>query len=794
MTFEDPPPRLARALDLRRALTGRGVWFASIRHHSPACARAVRALIRDVNPAAVLIEGPETYAPLMAALQDPVTRPPVAILGLHRDGDDTHSTLYPLADFSPEWVALREAADLGVPAVFIDAPYDRDGPGDDLARTLQSERYFAHSRTLASLAAREHCRDHDELWEQLFELGTQTAQDLFEQTFVWSSLARLDYEPEVLESDGTLRREATMEARIAQWRAAGPLVVVTGAFHTLALVEALGSDDAETKRRRIQLPPAPDPARPAKDAWLIRYDLTRLDGLRGYGAGIPAPGYYQRTWEAADPSAIVTPCLVDIARAVNAAGTADLISTPEVMAAALQAQRLADLRGHAWPGRVDVLDACSSCFVRGETGAAPAVRDAVAKVFGGTALGVVPDDSPAPPILAEARDQAAKLRFVVTDAARRTVSLDLHRSGTARRRSRFLALMSYLGTGFATKTAGPDFIAGVGLGRLFEEWQYAWTPLVEVALIGLADKGATLAEAATTRLEAAEADAASGRSAGAVGAIVAQAAAVGLDQPLDRLLGKLADLIEQDPSLRSVVAAAARLLGLWQVRDMLELPRPERLLALAGKTLPQIAYLIDGLRATPEEDEDQAVVTLLAVRDLGRQMGADDWQPVRRALARARGDGATSPGVQGALYALAAADGDIGDDDMGAWLQASFGPGADPELTVRRLAGWMRAAPDLLLHTPELFEAVDDAIVGLSPDAFLALLPDLRRCFTWLKPFETAALASRIAESTGLNAEQIATVSNFSAGDLARGVALQRQLTDWLRDDCLESWAEVTHA
>jgi hypothetical protein len=48
----------ARFESVRAALRqpDRGLYFAPIRHHSPACAWAVRELIRDVRPQRVLID------------------------------------------------------------------------------------------------------------------------------------------------------------------------------------------------------------------------------------------------------------------------------------------------------------------------------------------------------------------------------------------------------------------------------------------------------------------------------------------------------------------------------------------------------------------------------------------------------------------------------------------------------------------------------------------------------------------------------------------------------------------
>src|SRR5262249_38070456 len=47
------------------------VVFFPVRHHSPACARLVRALIGDLSPSALLIEGPSDFNPRIAELELP---------------------------------------------------------------------------------------------------------------------------------------------------------------------------------------------------------------------------------------------------------------------------------------------------------------------------------------------------------------------------------------------------------------------------------------------------------------------------------------------------------------------------------------------------------------------------------------------------------------------------------------------------------------------------------------------------------------------------------------------------
>ena len=57
-----------------------GIHFAPVRHHSPACALALQAMLRELRPAAVLVEGPDSFDTLLPLLLDARTRPPVAIL------------------------------------------------------------------------------------------------------------------------------------------------------------------------------------------------------------------------------------------------------------------------------------------------------------------------------------------------------------------------------------------------------------------------------------------------------------------------------------------------------------------------------------------------------------------------------------------------------------------------------------------------------------------------------------------------------------------------------------------
>src|SRR6187549_2022890 len=91
-----------------------------VRHHSPACARLVAATIRRLRPAFVLVEGPSDMNERLDELLLP-HQLPVALFTYRQDRDGAHrGTWSPFCDYSPEWVALQVAREVGAAALFVD--------------------------------------------------------------------------------------------------------------------------------------------------------------------------------------------------------------------------------------------------------------------------------------------------------------------------------------------------------------------------------------------------------------------------------------------------------------------------------------------------------------------------------------------------------------------------------------------------------------------------------------------------------------------------------------------------
>lgn len=787
------PPRLVRGLESLACWRDAGVVFVPIRHHSPGCSAALCALLDEVRPATVLIEGPREYTALVGALSDERTVPPIAVLSIAED----RSSCYPLADFSPEWVGLRWAAAHGAMVDFIDQSWgDRSDPEDPGAgvRTLQAEQHLARSAAIARLAEKLGCRDHDEVWEHLFELRTRAEladwRAHFDGILAWAALARLDAERELLDGDGTHAREAVMAAMIARHRGSStrPIVVITGAFHTLALLEAL--DD--TAEGRCVTSRDPGPLDVTEPAWLIRYDHTRLDALRGYGAGMPAPGFWQRAWQE-DPAddggrELTVGVLLDVAAQLRADD--GLLSSAEVAAASEQALRLAELRGRAWPGRTDVLDAILSCFVHDDSGFSGALGRAIDEVFAGTQLGQLPPGLVAPPLVAEARGKAEKLRFSVADSAVRTVSLDTARKPAHVRRREFLATMRFIGSGFARQTGGADLVAGSGLGLLFEEWQYAWTPLVEAALIEATGRGATLAEVRRSLI--AERLSAEHATAATVASLITELVVMGASADLGPALASLRACFDSDASLSSLAAALSRLVALLSESGRLALAdRTNDVIALVGTGLAAASYQLGPLAGVAADDAGTASSDVMALHGLLRRLAEPDLAArvatdgVRQELARLREVRTAPAQLRGCLVALGYSDGQVTTADLHGSVEAHLHPGADPDRVSGFLLGLMRAAPDLVLHDDELLRAVGGRIEALDDDAFLRVLPDLRQAFTFLRPTETAALASKVAALTGSSVAELDSVMRFHPALVARALDVERALVASLERDGL---------
>ncbi len=227
-------------------------WFG-IKHYSPACAWHVGRLIREERPAAVLIEGPDDADAWIDWIVHPDTEPPLTLLsswvdrrnklgnnGVLSPAPDVparYRAWWPIVRHGPEHAALVAGREVGAEVRFIDASLKAQLPVLHGSEQLVSDRDLATSEYFAALAARTRRADFEAFWDGTFEAGAASAStEAFQRavlTFAWCArnVGR------GREDEHTVLREAHMRWHVdrALKEHDGVIVVVTGAYHTVAL-------------------------------------------------------------------------------------------------------------------------------------------------------------------------------------------------------------------------------------------------------------------------------------------------------------------------------------------------------------------------------------------------------------------------------------------------------------------------------------------------------------------------------------------------------------------------------
>lgn len=235
-------------------------YLIGVRHHSPALAAVVPALLDAAGAEVVCIELPADFQRWLPYLSDPAALAPLALVGSH--GADGPMGFYPFADFSPELAAIRWARQRGVEVVCCDLPLADPGwttdPATDSDPTAGSEpdagepvprlgRSYA-----AALSASGTGRDGDDLWDRVIEVRAPGCPpEAVRRAALGVGWAM---RTDSASGDGVpardLARERHMRRMLAEAGADGRRVAaIIGAFHAPALLAALSTDAGDGPAR-----------------------------------------------------------------------------------------------------------------------------------------------------------------------------------------------------------------------------------------------------------------------------------------------------------------------------------------------------------------------------------------------------------------------------------------------------------------------------------------------------------------------------------------------------------------
>ncbi|MFE2207376.1 DUF5682 family protein [Streptomyces rubiginosohelvolus] len=731
------------------AVTGRtttgpaaGPWLLGVRHHGPGSARAVLAALRAARPAAVLIEGPPEGDALLPLAADPHMRPPVALLA-HAVDDPGRASFWPMAAFSPEWVAIRWALDHDVPVRFIDLPAAHSlalketapkEPVEGPERAAEVEEITPVVDPVRVLAETAGYDDPERWWEDVVEHRAPTGETdggaAPSEGAPGDALAPFGALAEAMGAlreaygDGGQPRDAVREAymriqlRTARKEFGDGVAVVCGAWHVPALAArtTLAADRALLKG----LPKV------KTDLTWVPWTHRRLARRSGYGAGIDSPGWYGHLFEAADRP--IERWMTKVAGLLR--GEDRFVSTAHVIEAVRLAETLAALRGRPLAGLGETTDAVRAVMCEGSDVPLTLVRD---RLIVGESLGEVPDTAPAVPLQRDLTRSQRTLRLK-PEASERELDLDL-RKDTDAARSRLLHRLRLLDVGWG------DPVAGRGsTGTFRESWRLRWEPELHVRVAEAGVWGTTVLNAATAK---AASQAVAATALADVTALAEHCLLAELPDALPVVMKALADRAALDADvghLADALPALSRSLRYGDVRSTDTAALAEVAAGLAERIcvgLPPACTGLDPDGAEALRGQVEAVHGAIGLLETGAEPGTGlrgRWDAVLHKLA-ARD--AVAGVIRGRATRLLLDEGRLAEHEAARLMGLALSPGTPPADAAAWIEGFVGGASGggmLLVHDERLLGLVDAWLTGVPADQFTDVLPLLRRTFSAYEP------------------------------------------------------------
>ncbi|WP_328749814.1 DUF5682 family protein [Streptomyces sp. NBC_00285] len=788
-----------------------GALLLGVRHHGPGSARSVRAALDAAMPRVVLIEGPPEADALIPLAAEEDMRPPVALLA-HAVDEPGRSAFWPLAEFSPEWVAIRWALEHAVPARFIDlpathtlawgkdagheGPTDRpekpatetsDAPGAEPSAErpapedgAPADEHAHHDAVrvdpLGVLAEAAGYDDPERWWEDVVEHRGAGEGDVFEPfTVLEEAMGVLRETYGTGGHDRDLVREAYMRLQVhaAQREFGDDVAVVCGAWHVPALRRrsTVGADRALLKGL---------PKVKADMTW-VPWTYRRLSRHSGYGAGIDSPGWYGHLFGA--PDRPVERWLTKVAGLLRDEDR--IVSSAHVIEAVRLAETLAAMRGRPLPGLTETTDAVRAVMCEGSDVPLALVHD---RLVVGDVLGEVPQAAPAVPLQRDLDRIQRRLRLK-PEALERELELDL-RKETDAERSTLLHRLRLLGVAW-----GEQGVSRGSTGTFRETWRLRWEPELSVRIAEAGVWGTTVLAAATAK---AETDAVAAPGLADVTALAERCLLAELPGALPTVMQVLADRAALDTDvghLAQALPALVRSLRYGDVRgtdtgalaevaaglaERVFVGLPPACAALDADAAQEMRGHVDAVHGAvgllgemtspgqggdasappagiPGRDSEDAPTAVAAqgVPDSAAVSAVDAgglrgrWFVVLRVLS---GRDTVSGVVRGRAVRLLLDDGELAQDEVARLMGLVLSPGTPPGDAAAWIEGFVGGGSGggmLLVHDERLLGLVDAWLTGVSAEAFTDVLPLLRRTFSAYEPGVRRTLGELVRRGPG---------------------------------------------
>jgi hypothetical protein len=781
-----PAGAAAEVADRVAAVLGEDLYWFPVRHHSPAVARHVESAIRQRRPRIIFLEGPAEANDLLPHLLDDLTKPPIAIYSSYRDdgnvlglagvfsaADDIpprFACWYPLLSYSPEYITLQTAKEVGAEVVFMDLPHhalispaqprsptgeavlpEKEGALGGHLVEQEDERLLVESGFYQALAQTAGYRSWPEAWDSLFECRSFAGHEDFRRELAtFCAASRATTAPQRIASDGTLPRERfmlrtirdTLQSRSIPAREA---MVVCGGFHLFL------------DRHDTQPPPAPPPG--TLYVTVVPYSYFRVSELSGYAAGNRAPQFYQTLWDLAREGRSQDLCVEHIVAVLaQARREGEVLSSADAIAATQHAGMLARLRGRAAPILDDLRDALVTCCCKGDPREdGRGLLRALDQAGIGTRVGKVTPALGRLPVVTDFYNQISDLDLGQILQREQVVHLTLdRREVSGARRSAFLHRVRFLEVPLGGPTEAPS--GDRATGALFKEkWAVCWSPRIEDVLVELNLYGDTIEAAAVARLR--EQLAHDTAHAGTTCRRLVEAVDMDLPDLISRGQEVCGHAIDADDRFSSLAEALGHLTILDRYAAHRQLRR-EVLREMIVRCFDRACFALGGAIAAPEDQHAALVSGLLGVAELvlrGVQGGLDRAlfsEHVRKASVDS-----PVPYLRGAFLGTLAELREVAPDDLASAVSGLARSSPDQMATAGDFVAGILAVSrtSIMLGADSLIGALDELLRAAGWEAFLTMLPRLRAAFEALHERQRDSLAERVASRYGLAGTEVVT-------------------------------------
>lgn len=724
-------------------------YFFGIRHLSPAGAYYLRAFLDEKKPKLVLVEGPSDFGDMLSDMVREETKPPIAVLAYTKEAP-VRTVLYPFAEYSPEYQAIRWCHRHQVECRFMDLPSETFLAIPECGMQ-EAEGEEARVSVYGQLDQKSGEDGHDTFWERVMEqAGSMEAYHLGANSFG----ANIRSLTEGKENDWaeTVLREAYMRQQIRKAVDSGmapeDIVVVTGSYHVEGLKNWQDADEDLSKMPKV-----------GANHTLMPYSYYRLSTRAGYGAGNKAPAYYALLWEGlnrGEPMYAVYNYLIRLAKYQRVKGNP--VSSASVIEAVRLAMSLAQLRGGTFASLRDLRDAAQTCL--GE-GSVSNIILATADTEIGTTIGALPDGVSRTSIQEDfyrqlkdlklekyrditAQDLMLDLRENRRVSSEKSAFIDLHRSF-------FLHRLRVINVSFAQQQAVSQDNA-----TWSEHWVARWTPEAEIELVESALKGDTVEGAASFAMK--ERVEGAGKM-GDIALVIEDACCCGMERAVGYATAALQRMAVDAASVEDLANTAQRLSVVVQYGNI------RRIDAKPLEPILQQLFYRACLILEPACvcDDAASKVILTAMEQLNSTalahdfLDSEEWIKVLDNISE-RDDLNTK--LSGFAAAILLERGSMDTQQLRTEVSRRLSKGIPADLGAGWFEGLALKNRYALIARLSLWESLNDYLVTLDDEEFKRALVFLRRAFADFTAAEKDQIAENLGEVLGLNGQEVSEAVN----------------------------------